>query len=279
MRVLQSSVLLVVVMLFATPVAAQRRTVTVTASAPIFVTPSANQPPLRVAPAGAVLGLLETNADWTHVEFEDPAFGRRVGYIQTKNLRINPAAPSTAAPAANSPAPQPAQTAAARTPEPPVPQHGDLAVGYVFMHRDDVSLPWGIAGSGGWRLHPNVDVVVEAQFTHGNSDVLVPGSDANVWTVVAGPRVWSGARYGQRVRGFVEGLAGVLRKDGATDALDTGSSTTMTGFGVQPGFGVDVRVARAFAVRPEFGVLYGRVEGQNTTDIRFNVNVVFRLLR
>src|SRR5262245_32877987 len=48
-----------------------QRTATTTATAPVFGSPNANQTPLRVARAGSVLLLINTNAEWTQVEFQD----------------------------------------------------------------------------------------------------------------------------------------------------------------------------------------------------------------
>ena len=36
-----------------------------------------------------VLLLIDTNAEWTQVEFQDPELGRRVGYVETKYVRID----------------------------------------------------------------------------------------------------------------------------------------------------------------------------------------------
>lgn len=65
------------------------RTATTTVAAPVFLTANENQTPLRVAKEGSVLLLLDLTGDWCHVEFQDPDFGRRVGYIQTKYVRLN----------------------------------------------------------------------------------------------------------------------------------------------------------------------------------------------
>src|SRR5262245_40652173 len=49
-----------------------QRTATTTATTPVFGSPNANQTPLRVAREGSVLLLINTNDEWTQVEFQDP---------------------------------------------------------------------------------------------------------------------------------------------------------------------------------------------------------------
>jgi len=62
----------------------------------VFATANENLAPLRVAREGSLLLLIDTNAEWTHVEFQDPELGRRTGYVQTKFVRFNraPGAPT-----------------------------------------------------------------------------------------------------------------------------------------------------------------------------------------
>ncbi|HEY0875963.1 MAG TPA: hypothetical protein VGD94_20980 [Vicinamibacterales bacterium] len=60
---------------------------TATSVAPIYLQPGA-QTPLRVAKAGTLFKVLQEDADWVEVEFNDPQFGRRVGWVEKKLLRI-----------------------------------------------------------------------------------------------------------------------------------------------------------------------------------------------
>jgi hypothetical protein len=64
--------------------------VTVRVAAPIFVRPDLNYVPLRVAREGSVLKLIEQDDAWMYVEFADPQYGRRIGYIQTQFVRVIP---------------------------------------------------------------------------------------------------------------------------------------------------------------------------------------------
>jgi hypothetical protein len=60
----------------------------VTVAAPIFAEPSEQHEPLRVAKEGSVLRFIDQTAEWTHVEFQDPESGRRMGFIQTRFIRL-----------------------------------------------------------------------------------------------------------------------------------------------------------------------------------------------
>ena len=75
--------------LCAAPAAAQTEIAkaTVITNAPIYIQPGA-QTPLRVAKAGTALKVLQEEGEWLEVEFNDPQFGRRVGWIQKKLVQI-----------------------------------------------------------------------------------------------------------------------------------------------------------------------------------------------
>jgi len=86
---------MVVVVVFATTGAAQTATVnqnsteaTVLEDAPIHLLPDASRTPLRTAKEGTVLRVLEVTGDWVRVEFQDPQFGLRAGYIQARFVRM-----------------------------------------------------------------------------------------------------------------------------------------------------------------------------------------------
>jgi hypothetical protein len=258
------------------------QTVTLTSDAPVFMTPNENETPLRVGKQGSVLRFVSLSGDWVQIEFEDPQFGRRGGYVQTKYVRID--SPTSSRPASPQP-PRPAP----RAPQPAVPQpglrnagrgiaeqHGEVAVGYTFMRDSNGTWPVGITGSSAWLVHPGIDIVVEAQYARGTFDLPVGKIDGNIWTVLAGPRFSIGSRYGDRPHPLFQVLAGV-----ATPKAYFGSFATksITGLGVQPGFGVDIPLNRAVAIRPQVDWLYCRLDGEDTNAARVNVNVAFRLYR
>lgn len=62
---------------------------TVTANAPIYVGARASDVPLRVAAPGTTLKVLRQDGDWAEVEFQDPQWGPRVGWVQRSLLKMN----------------------------------------------------------------------------------------------------------------------------------------------------------------------------------------------
>jgi hypothetical protein len=65
------------------------QTVVVVSAAPIFVVPDGTREPLRVAKEGSTLRLIQQDGEWCNVEFQDPQYGRRTGYVQTKFVKVN----------------------------------------------------------------------------------------------------------------------------------------------------------------------------------------------
>ena len=63
-------------------------TVTTSTDAPIYVAPG-NQTPLRVVGAGSVLRVVAIQDDWYQVEFKDPQWGTRVGFVAVTSTRAN----------------------------------------------------------------------------------------------------------------------------------------------------------------------------------------------
>jgi hypothetical protein len=63
-------------------------TAVTTATAPIFLRADATLKPLRQVANGTRLRIIDQSADWVHVEFDDPQYGRRVGYVQKAFVRV-----------------------------------------------------------------------------------------------------------------------------------------------------------------------------------------------
>jgi len=70
------------------PAAAAAQTATVLSNAPIYVTPVVTQTPLRVAAPGTTLQVLADQDEWTKIAYNDPQWGRRIGWIQKKDVRV-----------------------------------------------------------------------------------------------------------------------------------------------------------------------------------------------
>jgi hypothetical protein len=56
--------------------------------APVFVLPDASRTPLRTLSPGTRVKVLQDRGDWYRVEFADPAWGPRVGYVQRKHVEL-----------------------------------------------------------------------------------------------------------------------------------------------------------------------------------------------
>jgi hypothetical protein len=78
------SVAIVLCLISCASSAGAQQSATVTTAAPIFLVPDGNREPLRVAKEGTVLIVLQATGDWLQVEFKDPQFGTRTGYIQAR---------------------------------------------------------------------------------------------------------------------------------------------------------------------------------------------------
>jgi hypothetical protein len=65
---------------------AQQSTVRSISNAPIYLRPEVLPTPLRVATTGTRLNVLRVEGNWAQVEFKDPSFGRRVGWVQLRRV-------------------------------------------------------------------------------------------------------------------------------------------------------------------------------------------------
>ena len=68
------------------------RTTTVTAvtidATPVYISAAVGRTPLRELPPNTRVRVLSQKGEWTQIEFDDRQWGRRVGYVQSKHLRI-----------------------------------------------------------------------------------------------------------------------------------------------------------------------------------------------
>lgn len=58
-------------------------------SANVYLKPDPSRTPLRTLPAGTVVKILDKQADWLHIEFADPQFGPRMGYVARTVVRLD----------------------------------------------------------------------------------------------------------------------------------------------------------------------------------------------
>jgi hypothetical protein len=73
---------------FAQATVAQPQEAVVTAVAPIYVKPGATVP-LRTAAIGTLLRVMAEDGDWVQVQFNDPQWGLRTGWVQARQLNIS----------------------------------------------------------------------------------------------------------------------------------------------------------------------------------------------
>lgn len=68
--------------------AQESATAVAVANTPIYIAPDASRTPLRVAAQGTVFTVVAEEGEWTRVQFKDPQWGVRVGYVATNTLRV-----------------------------------------------------------------------------------------------------------------------------------------------------------------------------------------------
>jgi hypothetical protein len=77
-------------LLFLLPSSAHSQEAVVTTAAPIFLMPDVRRTPLRTAAANSRLRVIEEQPDgWVKVEFRDPQFGMRIGFIEARYIKIS----------------------------------------------------------------------------------------------------------------------------------------------------------------------------------------------
>jgi hypothetical protein len=70
--------------------AEDRLAVVVTVAAPIYLLPDTTRTPLRILELREYVRVRKNDGGWLRVDFQDPQFGLRTGYIQTKLVQLVP---------------------------------------------------------------------------------------------------------------------------------------------------------------------------------------------
>ena len=112
--------------------AAQAGYVRTTEDAPIFVAKDDRRTPLRLAKADSRLRVMSDEGEWLLVEFDDPQWGRRQGYILSRLVRAEASIPvDVSIRETPSPSPTPVTDAAAREAKAPlvVPERSGMPAG------------------------------------------------------------------------------------------------------------------------------------------------------
>jgi hypothetical protein len=58
------------------------------AATPVYIRAEETRTPLKTLPRGTSIRVLEEAGDWLRIEFQDSQWGRRVGFVQRKNVQI-----------------------------------------------------------------------------------------------------------------------------------------------------------------------------------------------
>jgi hypothetical protein len=221
-------------------------TATVTTNAPIYIGPAVSPTPLRVAAPGTVLRVKGQEGEWLQVQFQDPQWGERTGWVRSEfvtirrpelepmDLSINPQPP---APKSATQAPVNEQPSEVVT----RPKHAregfwfNIGLGYGSLGCDYCVVRLnGVSGglSLGGTINPHVLLGVGTTgWARSDSDITVSTLDARL-------RIYPSATSGFFITGGI-GLGMVS---------DFGE--TYYGVGVVLGLGVDIRVSRNVSLTP-----------------------------
>jgi hypothetical protein len=288
-------VLLVVSLFVAESVSAQEpERVVVTVTAPVFLKPDATATPFRLAKEGSALRVVTSERDWYRIEFEDPQFGRSLGYIQKRHVKAVPP------PASSQLQPVDLSVAEAR-PKPPAPQaqippssllqqqpvSAPPSQNYSFYPSLETGIGWSILRDSllgdvgldatsfvGWNtsfagnLTPWMGLVGDVGGNYKN----VLGVNLRLHTFLGGVRVTGRSEFG-RINPFGQVLAGLVQSSASYSGLGISSGND---FAIQPGGGVDIGLSDSIAVRMQFDYRTIFDEGERFNEIRFMPGIVIR---
>jgi hypothetical protein len=218
--------------------------------APIYLLPDSSRVPLRTASAGTTLRILEAQTDWLQVEFNDPQFGPRIGWVRRALVTVNtpettpmdlsvPPSPPTR-PAATPALPEPSGRAQP-VDGPASPRQGfwfNVGLGLGTLGCEDCvdrtnGLSGGLSLGGTLGNHVLLGVGTSGFSKNVDGDLLTVGTlDARV-------RVYPVRRSGF----FLTGGVGV-------GTLSYGDDDAELGLGLILGVGWDIRVGRNVSLTP-----------------------------
>jgi hypothetical protein len=229
-------------------VPAYAQTAVALADAPVFVQPG-HVTPLRTAATGTVFRVLGERGDWVQVEFQDPQYGPRVGWVERRLIRmerpeLKPMDLSVKEAVPQPGRPEPRATTAQPTEARPHAREGfvfSAGLGYGTLGCDDCVDRWGGISGGllfGWQAHPKVTVGVGTSGFAGD----IEGIGVTTGTLDARFRFYfknDGPAAGLHVN-FGVGLGHLSLEDEDTE----------WGLGLLIGVGWDIRVGRNVSLTP-----------------------------
>ena len=218
----------------------------VIADAPILIKPTAITP-LRVAAIGTSLIAFEEEGGWLRVQFQDPQFGLRSGYIATQFVRIERAAQRPTDLSVRQQAPTPVTSRPSQPASPRLPLERDgfwfnAGFGYGSLGCDTCFGERAHGGSGGISMGGTV------------SDRLLLGGGTTGWYRSEDGAWISASTFDFRVRFYPSRTSGFFLNGGiGLGSVSIGIGRTAiseTGVGAMLGLGWDVRVGRNVSLTP-----------------------------
>ena len=230
-------------------------TATVTLAAPIFVAPGAKVP-LRVAAKGTFLHVLKEDADWVEVEFQDPQYGRRVGWMEARFLSISRPAlqPMDLSVAKASAAARPSAEPGAIQEKPDSPISGRVSAG--ARHSQTRKGFWFNVGLGAGSLGCD-NCTGRANGLSGGlslggriNDKWLVGVGTTGWTKSAGGETLTMGTLDARFRFYPVRTSGFFLTGGVGAGSISFAGESEFGAGAVVGVGWDIRIARNISLTP-----------------------------
>ena len=150
----------------------------------------------------------------------------------------------------------------------------DVAGGYAYLHEEDLSVPAGWFASVGGTINDWLDIVGAVSGHYKTEDVSLASVKVNLHTFVAGPRFTS--HRNPAFSPYAQVLFGGARTSATAKVGSTSSTNTDSGFDVQPGAGVDIKVNNAFGVRVGVNGDFIRSDGETSGEFQFIAGIVIR---
>lgn len=255
-------------------------TATVSNNAPIYIRAEVTPTPLRVAAPGTKLRVLRDSEEWLQVEFGDPQYGRRVGWLQRGYVTLDSETALTpmdlsvdAAPPPPAPAIREAQPRGRGDSGTPFPKH-ETGLGWSMLNVSDPLLDIDFNSTLGWNvsvatnLSPWIGIVGDIG-GHYKTGILGSDLDAMEHTFMSGPRFTF--RNTAVAVPYAQVLFGLARGDANFEGVHLSSND----FAIQPGGGIDLgnkNVASRFEVG--WRRIYSDIYAVN--EFRMVIGVVFR---
>ena len=244
------TIVVAVALLASVPAFAQAPTASVVTAAPIYIQPGADVP-LRLAAVGTALNVLKEDGDWAQVEFNDPQWGRRIGWVQVKLIRISrPELQPMDLSVRDAPAAQPQSTAAVQPAQLPATNagsslHPQVRGGFWF----NIGMGYGTLGCDGCLTR---DAGLSGGLSLGTAigDRVLFGVGTTGFAKEVEGELLSVGTLDARIRFYPVKTSGFFMNVGAGLGSLSYAGESEFGFGMMLGLGWDIRVGRNVSLTP-----------------------------